>query len=149
MADASYTGDFYTWATTQADAVRRRSANEVDWDNIAEELEGLASQQAWEFYNRMVVLVLHLLKWRHQPERRSPSWEASVRVQRKELAKLLKRAPGLQSVQADEFRDACDTARVKAADEMMRPEESLPERPHFTVEQALDPDFWPVAVDPD
>jgi hypothetical protein len=147
MSEASYAADFYTWAKVQADAARRRSANEMDWENVAEELEGLAGQQAWELYNRLVVLLLHLSKWRHQPERRGPSWEATVRVQRRDIARLMRRAPGLQSVLDDEFVEAYGTARLKAADEMMRSAASLPEAPPFTVEQALDPEFWPDAAE--
>ncbi len=41
----TYEADFYTWAISQADAARRRSANEVDWDNVAEELESLARSE--------------------------------------------------------------------------------------------------------
>jgi hypothetical protein len=147
MSDAAYRVDFFTWANTQADAVRRRSANELDWDNIAEELEGLARQDAWELYNRFVVLVTHLLKWRHQADWRGPSWETTIRVQRKDIAKLLKRSPGLKSVQAEDFLDAFDRARLSAAEEMKRDPRTLPTEAPFTVEQALDPNYWPEAVE--
>jgi hypothetical protein len=32
-----YDTDGYTWAMRQAEALRKRSANEIDWDNVAEE----------------------------------------------------------------------------------------------------------------
>ncbi|HAH11687.1 MAG TPA: DUF29 domain-containing protein, partial [Alphaproteobacteria bacterium] len=33
--------DFYSWTQSQLDALRRRSANELDWDGLAEEMAAL------------------------------------------------------------------------------------------------------------
>ena len=49
-----------------------------------------------ELVSRLSVLLLHLLKWRYQPEKRSPSWEASIRVQRNRLADDLDDNPSLK-----------------------------------------------------
>ena len=38
MADL-YDADIMEWSEKQADALRRRAANEIDWDNMAEEIE--------------------------------------------------------------------------------------------------------------
>jgi len=37
--DALYDTDVAAWAGRQAGALRRRAANEVDWDNVAKEIE--------------------------------------------------------------------------------------------------------------
>ena len=34
-----YGADIVAWAEQQADALRRRAANEIDWENVAEEIE--------------------------------------------------------------------------------------------------------------
>jgi hypothetical protein len=57
-----YDLDFHAWATQQARLARRRSGNELDWDNVAEELEGLGKQQRSELKSRYLVLLTHLLK---------------------------------------------------------------------------------------
>jgi hypothetical protein len=36
-----YAEDYLGWTQAQADALRRRSANELDWNNLLEEIEGL------------------------------------------------------------------------------------------------------------
>jgi hypothetical protein len=82
-----YEADFYTWAMTQADAARRRSANELDWENVAEELETLGRSEARELYSRYIILITHLLKWMHQPARRSKGWLGAIGEQRTMLAK--------------------------------------------------------------
>ena len=142
MADG-YTEDFHAWALGQADALRRRSANEVDWENLAEELRSLGSQEEWQLYNRLIVLCAHLLKWRYQPAGRCVSWERTIKVQRRDIAKHLRKNPSLKSVQATEFDEAYGTARIEAAAETLMPETAFPTDPAFTLAEALDPEFWP------
>lgn len=40
-----YDDDVVLWAERQADALRRRASNEVDWDNVADEIEGVARNE--------------------------------------------------------------------------------------------------------
>lgn len=138
-----YDADFHAWAHEQADAARRRSANEIDWDNVAEELESLGKQVAWELHNRYVVLLAHLLKWRFQPEKQSRSWRATIIEQRRQIAKHLRQNPSLKSVDEEEFGDAYGTARVRASGETDLDEDIFPHDPPFTPEEARADDFWP------
>lgn len=94
-ADARYEDDFYSWSREQAAALRRVAASRanltepVDLLNVAEEIESLGQSQFRELYSRYRVLLLHLLKWQHQPEQRSPIWRITIRNQRDELAELV------------------------------------------------------------
>jgi hypothetical protein len=138
-----YDKDTYTWALQQADALRRRSANEVDWDNVAEEIESVGRSEANELYSRYSVLLLHLLKWSYQPELRSRSWEASIRVQRLEIARHLDQNPGLKSKRDEIFGAAYRAARLTASGETNLPDTNFPETNPFTLAQAMDDAFWP------
>ena len=73
-----YEADIAAWAEQQADALRRRAANEIDWENVAEEIESLARSDRREIRNRLAVICEHLLKWAYQPQLRSGSWRGSV-----------------------------------------------------------------------
>jgi hypothetical protein len=143
---AAYDFDFYAWADEQAALARSRSANRLDWDNVAEELDGLARQQEWELYNRYVVLLTHLLKWMFQPVYRGPSWEVTIRNQRRDIARQLKKAPSLQSADAEEFAEAYKSARGEAMKQTGLALDTFPAQPPFTSEQARDPEFWPEAA---
>ena len=46
-----------------------------------------------ELANRMALLLAHLLKWKHQPNRRGSSWQKTIRIQRKEIAYELGLSP--------------------------------------------------------
>ena len=48
-----YDNDIALWAEQQADALRRRAANEIDWDNVAEEIESLGRSDKREISNRL------------------------------------------------------------------------------------------------
>ena len=64
----SYQSDLYEGTKEQAEALRRRASNELDWDNLAEEIESLGTSQRSEIRARLKVLLAHLLKWRCQPD---------------------------------------------------------------------------------
>ena len=57
----------------------------------------MSRRQHRTFTSRLIVLVLHLLKWRHQPERRSPSWRHTIIEQRQRLTRLLQDNPSLRA----------------------------------------------------
>ena len=140
---ATYDSDFYTWAKEQAALARARSTNEIDWDNIAEELEGLSRSEYRELRSRLVVLLEHLLKWIAQPERRSRSWLATIKVQRRDLDEHLLENPGLKPREAEAFDSAYASARLQAAGATNLEETAFPVEPPFTLEQARDHDWMP------
>jgi ribosomal protein L29 len=139
----AYDLDFHAWTKEQAEALRRRSGNEIDWDNLAEEVESLGKTQVSELTSRLTVLLTHLLKWLYQPERRGSSWAATIKEQRKRIARHLRQNPSLQAIEMEEFVEAYDTARIRAAGETDLPEESFPEQAPFTLQEAKAADFWP------
>ena len=86
---SNYDTDLYEWTKEQADALRRRAANALDWDNLAEEIESLGKSDRRQIQSRLEVLLIHLLKWRYQPEWRCGSWRGSIFEARLRLRKLL------------------------------------------------------------
>jgi hypothetical protein len=40
-----YDTDILLWSEQQAAAIRRRAANEIDWENVAEEIESVGNEQ--------------------------------------------------------------------------------------------------------
>ncbi len=140
-----YDKDVYTWALQQADALRRRSANEIDWDNVAEEIESVGKTEARELESRYTILLAHLLKWRFQADRRSKSWEISIKVQRVSIARHLEENPGLKPRRDELLGAAYQVARLQAAGETELSEAIFPESNPFTLSEAMDPEFWPDA----
>jgi hypothetical protein len=93
---AGYGSDFYSWSQEQGRLVREGRWSEVDRENVAEEIESLGREQFNKLESALRVLMMHMLKWDHQPERRSRSWAISIENQRLELDDVLKDNPGLK-----------------------------------------------------
>jgi hypothetical protein len=138
-----YDRDFYTWALRQAELVRARRLGELDLENIAEELRSLGSEQEHRLESSYRVLLMHLLKWVHQPQRRGRSWRATIVRERINAARTLERNPGLKSRQTELFIEAYRAARKEAAAETGLPIATFPEAPPFILDQGMDEDFWP------
>src|SRR5215510_1676844 len=94
-----YDHDFYAWTQEQAALLRAKKSRELDYPNLAEELEALGKRDRRELEHRLEVLVMHLLKWRYQSERRERSrgWRSTIREQRRRLARLLQDSPSLRA----------------------------------------------------
>jgi hypothetical protein len=139
-----YEQDIAMWSERQADALRRRASNEIDWDNVAEEIESLGRSDKREIRNRLAVICEHLLKWKFQPEQRSGSWRGSVVEARDQIADLIAESPSLAAHPIAILggqHGAYARGRAKAAAESGLLD--LPEACPWTVPQLLDLEFWP------
>jgi Domain of unknown function DUF29 len=78
-----YEEDILTWSEQQAEQLRRRSANALDWDNLAEEIEDLGRSQLRAVESHLIQALLHDLHadgWPFSHE--VPHWRAEARGQR-------------------------------------------------------------------
>jgi hypothetical protein len=145
MRNLAYESDFALWCQQQADLLRRRAIDNIDFDNIAEEVESLGRSERREIASRLEVLLLHLLKWRFQPDRRSLSWRASIRDARDELERVLDDNPSLRALPAERLPKVYVRARAKALEETGL--YHLPEACPWGADEILSPDFLPAASD--
>jgi ribosomal protein L29 len=135
--------DFALWTKQQADLLRQGRWNEIDASNIAEELEDMGSSRERELEIRLGVLLAHLLKWRYQPERRGKSWRATIKEQRQRIARLLAKNPSLQAQLAEAMTNGYSDGLLIAVRATPLDEQDFPPQCPFTLEQTLDPDYWP------
>lgn len=89
VVDSLYDTDETAWLEVTAEFIRLGQWENVDATHLAEYLDDMARRDKREVLSRLGVLIAHLLKWRHQPDRRTRSWQETVEVQRQELAELL------------------------------------------------------------
>ena len=144
----AYESDLHAWSKDQAARLRDLRPNSLDWENIAEEIETLGRSEKREIESRLCVLLQHLLKWWLQPEGRKPGWRATVIEQRRQLGRTLVENPSLAAYPLVILGEEYEVARLNAAGETNLPEEAFPDTCPFTIEQVLDPDFWPDAPKP-
>ena len=131
--------DETAWLEQTARLVRQRCFEDLDADHLCELLIDMSRRDRREVLNRLTVLLAHLLKWEHQPERRSNSWRATIDHQRDELGDLLESAT-LRRHAEDVLGLAFERARHRTVLETGLPEESFPEVCTFCLERALSGD---------
>ena len=114
---AGYDRDFYTWSQEQGRLLREGRWAEVDRENVAEEIESLGREQFNKLESAIRVILIHMLKWDHQPERRSRSWANSIATQRLDLDQVLEDNPGLKPRIGEALSRAYPKARLQASTE--------------------------------
>ena len=96
-----------------------------------------------ELNSRLVVLLVHLLKWRHQPGARSRSWSATITEQRLRIEKMLAESPSLRPTVPGVAVEAYAIARVRAEAETGLAESMFPAELPFAAEEILSATFLP------
>ncbi len=141
--------DVVLWSERQAELLRRRAAGElvneddIDWLNVAEEIESMGRAERDQLTNRLGVLLAHLLKWRHQPGLRGNSWRLTIAEQRRRIERLLRRNPSLKADLATILADAYGDALLMAQRETGLPEDTFPAGCPWTFEQAMHEELAP------
>lgn len=133
----SYETDLVAWAKEQAELLRAGKLSDVDIENIAEEIESLGRSDKRELTNRLRELLMHMLRWIYQPERRSASWLTSIVKQQQGIEVLLDDSPSLRPLAAELVAPTYEKARRLAARETNLEIEMFPAECPWTFDQAL------------
>ena len=140
---ADYEHDYHAWLMRQAALLAEQRFAELDLDNLIDEIQALARSEKREIENRLNVLLLHLLKWTHQPAQRSGGWRSTIIEQRARLLKRLQDSPSLRGYPGEVLDEEYAIAREKAAAETGLRATTFPKSCPYTIDQVLDPDFLP------
>ncbi|HJU11050.1 MAG TPA: DUF29 domain-containing protein [Candidatus Binataceae bacterium] len=140
-----YQHDYYAWVCTQVEALREHKVAALDWENLAEEVEDLGKAERHRLESHLEGLMMHLLKWRYQPQRRSRSWTYSIKEHRFRIRKVLRDNPSLKSALVPILADAYEGARISAENETGMDPSVFPESCPWSAEDSIRDDFWPEA----
>ena len=142
-----YEHDYYAWVQGQVDALRQRRIEDVDWENVAEEIEDLGKSQRQSAESHMIRLLEHLLKLQYAGgtirKNNARGWQLSVRDARLVVRKLLDQNPSLRPQLAGMLPYAYQRGRLAALRKARLPDHAIPESCLWAVEQVIDDDFLP------
>ncbi|MEI6067655.1 MAG: DUF29 domain-containing protein [Methylococcaceae bacterium] len=139
----NYNQDFYGWTQEQASLLKAGRLNDLDVINLIEEIETMGRSEKRELQSRLTVLLMHLLKWKYQANRRGRSWTLTIIGQRLKLASVIKDNPGLKPQLPDLINDAYTLARVNAAKETKLDIDVFEAACPWTFEQLINDGFYP------
>lgn len=140
---ALYEQDYYLWLEATAQLLRTQQFAALDVVNLLEEVEDMGRSEKRAVYSNLKILLMHLLKYRYQPQNRSNSWMATIVEHRQRLKKAFKESPSLQLYCIEIFHECYQDARELAAAETGLATAEFPCEPLFALEQALNPEFLP------
>ena len=137
-----YERDFYQWTQTQAMLLRQGKLAQVDLENIAEEIESMGKSDKRAISSYLHNILLHLLKWQYQSNRRSRSWENSIDNNRRQVERIIMDSPSLQAQLPDLIMAEYASTRRSASRQTRLPLTTFPEICPFSTEQVTG-DYWP------
>lgn len=141
-----YDKDFYEWTQRTSELIRQRLFSDIDFEHVADEIADMGRRDQREVRSRMIVLIMHLLKWQLQPELREQStWRATIVEQRRELHLVFTDSPSLKPIPGKELERLFRRAVKDAAAETGISQDKFPQQCPFSAEQVLDDSFWPGA----
>jgi hypothetical protein len=145
---SDYDTDLLLWSERQAALLRRAAAGErvndqVDWENVAEEIESLGKRDRRELTNRLRTILTHLIKLQTSPATEPrPGWHETIREQRAVIETVLDDSPSLRSVVPAIIGKEMPTARAAALAALADYNEQPlvdPAGLEFTADQVLGP----------
>jgi hypothetical protein len=122
-----YERDRYAWSRQQVRLLCGGRLAAIDRENIAEEILKVGRTEYEKLESALRILLLHMLKWDCQPERRSRSWEDSIAIQRRHALRQLEENPSLKSRRDEAVQQAYHDARELASSETNIDLEMFPE----------------------
>jgi Domain of unknown function DUF29 len=142
-AVTSYDQDFCLWAEQTAQLLRAEQYAAIDLEHLIDEVEDMSRSEKRALLSNARLVLMHLLKYQYQPEKRSNSWLSSIREHRTRLQDTFRDSPSLQGYFQTMYDECYQNARKQAADETGLPLQTFPIESPFTVDDCLDEDFLP------
>lgn len=138
-----YLIDFNLWIDRTAQFLREERWQEIDMAQLIEEVEDLGKSERRGIASQLTRLLLHLLKWQYQPQRRSDSWLDSITDARTQIALAIEDSPSLKTYPATILIESYQRARRQAAKQTNLEISEFPKNCLYSLELVLDENWLP------
>ena len=143
MTTTLYETDFNLWIEQTVNQLKNGQIQDLDIENLIEEVQSMGSNDKREIKSRLIVLIMHLLKYKYQPKKKTKSWISTIITQRNELELVLENSPSLNPFLKENISECYQKARKNASMETKLPLTTFPLECPFTPEQIIDYDYFP------
>ncbi|MGK7932098.1 MAG: DUF29 domain-containing protein [Microcystaceae cyanobacterium] len=133
----TYEQDLLLWAKDTAQLLREKRWEAVDWPHLIEEVEDLGKSERSAIGSQMERVMVHLLKWQHQPHQRSDSWLDSINDGRSQIRRKIEDSPSLRHYPAQILDKEYARARREAARQTGLDIHIFPESCPFSIDKVI------------
>jgi hypothetical protein len=138
-----YDQDYYLWIMKTIELLNKKKFSELDLTNLVEEIEDMGKSEKKSITSNLRILLMHLLKYKYQSDKRTNSWLFTIVEHRKRLQEAFKVSPSLRRYYKEVFLDCYQDARELASAETGLSIEIFSEVCPFTPEEALNSNYLP------
>ncbi len=138
-----YATDFNQWISETAQLLRERRWQDIDLPSLIDEVEDLGKRERRAIASQLTRLLLHLLKWHYQPQRRSDSWLDSITDARTQIELAIEDSPSFTGYLAEALDKSYQRSRRQAAKQTSLDISTFPEACPYSLTQILAEDWLP------
>jgi hypothetical protein len=139
-----YEKDFYLWTEETAQFLKERIFDRVDIENLIEEVESMGRSEKNALKSNLRILLMHLLKWNHQSDKRSNSWKYTIVEHRLRILESLNTSPSLKKYLEEVLEECYLNACKLASTETGLPRNTFPQSCPLTTEQLLNEELFEI-----
>ena len=118
------TSSHYKTAVAIGDTLGEGNFEEAK-NGIEELIEALSRSEKRALKSQLVRLMVHVLKWKTQPEKRSRSWSATIYAAREEIADIQDETPSLTNAIIEGMWEKCFRIAKREAEAEMNQKSAL------------------------
>ncbi|BAU67220.1 hypothetical protein STA3757_46300 [Stanieria sp. NIES-3757] len=142
MSNSLYDQDYYLWIEDLLNKIQEKRWDEMDWDNLWEEIDDMGKSQKQRLTSNLRILLMHLLKWEFQPQKRSNSWKYTIIEHRRRILEQLEYSPSLKNYLNSNFEATYQKARKDASLETNLSLNTFPNQCPYTIDVVLDENWF-------
>lgn len=142
----TYQLDFNTWTHQTAQLLREGRWEEVDTEHLIEEIEDLGKRDRRAVTSQLIRLLLHLLKWQYQPEKRSDSWLNFITDARVQIELAFEDSPSLKNYLTEQVENSYARSQKQTAQQTGLDITVFPSTCPYLLDNILKQDWLPKSL---
>jgi hypothetical protein len=113
-----YEQDFSLWVKDTVEKLKAKNTENLDWEHLIEEIEGLTRSDRREIKHRLITLFEHALKRRYVPLKDCyRGWELTIKRTQSKIQDILEDSPSLRSylleIIPNCYQEALENVRIE------------------------------------
>jgi predicted DNA-binding ribbon-helix-helix protein len=145
ISTSIYEQDYCLWIEDVINQLKDNNLNPLDLINLIAELDNMGRSEKNALESNLRILLLHLLKYKYQPDLRSKSWLFSIMEHRLRINKAFRNSPSLKRYFSEVFEESYQDACKLAVAETGLAQDTFPSLCPFTQEEVLAEQFLPIS----